>query len=89
MKKRCIIHYKGLSNYSNLTQLSKTNKERILLAKAEREKLGGKHYHRDQCDGVPESFGENDYMHLEPCCKKFTLILAGRSSHQGPSVEER
>ena len=55
MKKRCIIHYKGLSNYSNLKQLSKTNKERILLAKAEREKLGGKHYHRDQCDGVPES----------------------------------
>ena len=77
MKKRCIVHYKGLSNYSNLKQLSKTNKERILIAKAEREKLGGKHYHRDQCDGVPESFGENYYMHLEPCYKKFTLILAG------------
>ena len=89
MKKRCIIHYKGLFNYSNLKQLRKTNKERIFLAKTEREKLGDKYYHRDQCDGVPESYGENDYTHLEPCCKRFTFILAGRSSHPGPSVEER
>ena len=33
MKKRCIIHYKGLSNYSNLKQLSKTNKEKYYLQK--------------------------------------------------------
>lgn len=80
MKKRCIIHYKGLSNYTKLKELSERNKERILEAKVEREKLGGEHYHKLQCDGIPKSFALQDCIHLEPCYKKFTLILAGQSS---------
>lgn len=82
MKEKCIIHYKGFTGYSKLKQLSEINKQKILLKKVERENLGGEHYHKDQCDSIPESFGENDYIHLEPCYKKFTLILAGQSSRQ-------
>jgi len=69
-----------LSNYSKLKELSERNKDRILEAKIEREKLGGEHYHKFQCDCIPESFSPQDCVHLEPCYKKFTLILAGQSS---------
>ena len=86
MKRKCIIHYKGHSNYSNLKELSQTNRERILLAKEEREKLGGNHHHKEQCESIPDSFGENDCIHLEPCYKKFTLILA---RNKEPSKEAR
>ncbi|KAG1711251.1 hypothetical protein GQR58_002553 [Nymphon striatum] len=82
MERKCIIHYKGFTEYKNLKELSERNKGRILEAKKEREKLGGEHHHKDQCDGIPEKFGAKDCIHLEPCYKKFTLILAGQSTRQ-------
>ena len=81
-ERRCIIHYKGFTDYKNLKDLSERNKGRILEAKKEREKLGGEHHHKDQCDGIPEKFAAKDCIHLEPCYKKFTLILAGQSARQ-------
>ena len=74
MKRKCIVHYKGFSNYSNLKELSQTNKERILLAKEEREKLGGDHYHKEQCELISDDFGENDCIHLEPCYKMYCAL---------------
>ena len=51
-------------------------------AKKAREQLGGEHHHKEKGDGIPETFAENDCIHLEPCYKKFTLILAGQSTRQ-------
>ena len=82
MKKMCIIHYKGFPDYTNLKELSERNKQRIVEAKKEREQLGGVHHHKEQYDGIPETFAENDCIHLESCYKKFTLILAGQSTRQ-------
>ena len=48
MKKRCIMHYKGFPKYFKLKELSKTNNQRISVAKKERKTLGGEHQHKDQ-----------------------------------------
>ena len=48
----------------------------------EREQRGGENHHKEQCDGIPETFAENDCIHSEPCYKKFALILAGQSVWQ-------
>ena len=85
MKRRCIIHYKGFPDYTNLKELIERNKQRIVEVKKEREQLGGEHHRKEQCDGIPETFAENDCIHLEPCYKKFTLILAGQSTRQSKS----
>ena len=66
----------------NLKELSERNKQRIVEAKKECEQLVGEHHHKEQCDGIPQSFAKNDCLHLEPCCKKFTLILTGQSTRQ-------
>ena len=89
MKKRCIIHYKEFTEYSKLKELSAANKGRISEAKKERETLGGEHQHKDQCDGIPETqtFADSHCIQLEPCYKKFTPILAGKTS-QHP-IEQR
>ena len=39
-----------------LKELSETNKQRISKAKKECETLGGEHQHKDQYDGIPETF---------------------------------
>ncbi|XP_066931362.1 uncharacterized protein [Clytia hemisphaerica] len=87
--KKCIIHYNGYPKYSVPKALSEINRKRILEAKEERQKLGGAHYenHMEQCNGVPEFFNENHFMHSEPCYKKFTMILSGQSSKQKDNPE--
>ena len=54
MKRRCIIHYKGFPDYTNLKELSERNKQRIVEVKKEREQLGGEHHHKEQCDGITD-----------------------------------
>ena len=80
MDRKCIVHYKGFDEYTHLKELSERNKERILEAKRERERTGGEHHHKEQCDSVPEIFASKDSIQLEPCYKKFTLILSGQSA---------
>ena len=89
MKRYCIVRYPGFDNYSNLKEVSERNKQRILEAKKERETLGGSHHHKDQCSSVPDDIGENYCIHLEPCYKKFTLILAGASQTENANTEKR
>ena len=88
MKKKCIILYKGFPKYSKLKELSETNKQRISEANKERETLGGELQHKDQCDGISEAFADSHCIHLEPCNKNFTLLLAGKASQQH-SIEQR
>ena len=82
MKKSCIIHYKVFPKYSKLKKLSETNKQWISEAKKKCETLGGEHQHKDQCDGIPETFSDSHCIHLEPFYKKFTLTLTGKTSNQ-------
>ena len=51
-------------------------------------KHGREHQHKDQSDGIPETFAGSHCIYLEPCYKKFTLILAGKTSHKHP-IEQR
>ena len=67
MKRRCKIYYKGFPDYTNLKEFSERNKPRIVEAEKESEQLVGEHDHKEQCDGIPESFAENDCIHLESC----------------------
>ena len=71
-----------------LKELSETNKQRISKAKKECETLGGEHQHKDQYDGIPETFTDSHFIHSEPYYRKFTLVLAGKTSHQNP-IQQR
>ena len=51
--------------------------------------MGGDNHHPDQCNCIPEEFGQEDRIHLVPCYKKFTLILSGQSSRQEDVPQER
>ena len=72
----CIVHYPGHQNYSKLKSLSEINKKKILEAKQLRESLKGSNHHEEQCGAIPAVFSSSDQLHLEPCYKKFTLILS-------------
>lgn len=88
----CIIHYDIKdARYSNIKPLSEVNKERIQAAKNLRESKGGLNYHKQQCDSVPEQFDSSlPGIHLDPCYKKFTLILSQekKGSSSCPSTPE-
>ena len=77
-ERNCIVHYEIRdAKYSNLKEISSTNKERIYAAKSLRETLGGPNQHADQCQLVPKEIDPVRHgVHLVPCYKKFTLILA-------------
>ena len=74
----CIIHYKVKdTKYSKIKPISNVNQERIFEAKLLREKKGGSNHHEEQCCLIPEEIDHSrDGIHLEPCYKKFTLILS-------------
>ena len=71
-KKQCIVQYTGLWPYSVLKDVN---------AKAKRQTLKGRNHHEEQCLLVPDNIQDATHaVHMTPCCKKFTLILAGESS---------
>ena len=74
-----------------MKQLSDQNKLRIVRAKEKRKSLGGDNYdnHVDQCNSIPEEFSETDCIHLEPCYKKFTLILSQSNNQKDPPQDVR
>ena len=79
---RCIVHYpkKDESKYSNIKEISKVNEERIRRAKSERETYTDENFHREQCESIPDEINhEKDGIHLDPCYKKFTLILSKKN----------
>ena len=75
----CIMHYpnKDESNYTDIKEISTINKERIRLAKPERETYTDKNFHREQCASIPNEINRDKHgTYLELCYKQFTLILA-------------
>ena len=83
-KKQCILHYAGLGPYSELEDVNEEKETRIRAAKAKRQTLKGRNHHEQQCLFVPDNIQDATHaVHMTPCYKKFTLILAGESSgHQ-------
>ena len=80
-KKQRIAHYAGLGPYSELKDVNKEKKARIRAAKAKRQTLKGRNHHEEQCLLVPDNMQDATHaVHMTPCYKKFTLILAGESS---------
>ena len=74
----CVVHYNLKDvQYSNVTPLSENAHGRLLEAKAIRQELGGENEHKHQCDSIPAVINPNKHgIHLEPCYKKFTLIIS-------------
>ena len=72
MTLKCIIHYNcaDKTKYSKIKPLSEKNKERIISAKALREKTEGNNHHEEQCSNIPEVFEETHGIHMGPCYKK-------------------
>ena len=74
----CIVHYNLKDvQYSNVTPLSENAHGRLLEAKAIRQELGGENEHKHQCDSISAFINPSRHgIHLEPCYKKFTLIIS-------------
>ena len=75
-KKTCIIHYHAFDSYYEIKSVSSANEDRIRAAKLKREGLQGENYHQVQCESMPETISDDHGIHMTPCYKKFTLILA-------------
>ncbi len=83
----CIIHYNLKdAKYSKLKSISEINKQGIISAKNLREPKGGLNHHKEQCDSITQEIHPAKHcIHLEPCYKKFVLIL---SQEKANSKEE-
>ena len=54
----CIVHYPNQRHYSDVKQLSDTNKDKITKAKVKRMQEGGSHLHYDKCSIIPDTLAE-------------------------------
>ncbi len=92
-KLHCMIHYTiKEAKCSKIKAISEINKDNIYAAKDYREELGSQNYHKQQCRSIPDEIDpESHGIHLEPCYKKFTLILFIKKSSSAPggSSDER
>lgn len=79
---KCIIHYNIKdAKYSKIKTISEINKQRILEAKNLRIAKGGSNHHKEQCDSIPDEINPSEHgIHLEPCYKKFVLIVSQEKS---------
>ena len=77
-RKSCVVHYEIINEkYSFLENISENAYQRILEAKTIHEELGGANFHREQCLNVPDVLDPAVHaVHLNPCYKKFTLIIS-------------
>ena len=78
----CIVHYNARdAKYSKIKPVSSINKTKINAAKSLRESLGGVQHHKEQCHLIPETINETKHgIHLEPCNKKFPIILSQKDA---------
>jgi len=88
-KRKCIIHYSGLGEYSEIKTVNEQNEKRILEAKSKREELKGENHHKSQCDSIPEVITKDHGVHITPCYKKFTLILSNSPYDPVPETVRR
>ena len=89
----CIVHYTDQDpvKYSKIKQISAVNEQRIKAAKLEREQLvDSSNRHLEQCRSIPEIIDYQKHgIHMEPCYKKFTLILAKKAKQSIPKPVQR
>ena len=74
-----IVHYPNAdeTKYNGVKEIFVRNKDRIRVAKSERETYTDENFHRKQCASIPNKIShDKPGIHLEPCFKQFTLILA-------------
>ena len=93
---QCAVHYTGVNRtYSVLKSLSQNQHQRLLEAKRVQEQgTLPENKHATQCETIPvPDFVAKFYgVHLEPCYKKFTSILAPsrkRNAGNDPKVNRR
>ena len=77
----------------NMVVLSSNAHARLLEAKQIRRDQGGKNAHREQTALIPEHIDPNIHgIHMEPCYKKFTLIISQKrqlSDDGNPSTSKQ
>ena len=82
----CVVHYAIKdSRYSQLKPLSDNQYGRLLAAKEIRQGSTELNAHTEQCAAIPDGgFDKTKHgVHLDPCYKKFTAIIA-RSRKRKP-----
>eukprot|EP00794_Sanderia_malayensis_P012447 gene12447-13734_t len=67
----CIVHYKNIKEES-ITRLTEKSHSSLLASKSIRERLGGDNWHKEQCEGIPQVFSDDQGYHRS-CYAKFTL----------------
>ena len=75
----CVAHYNLKdTEYSDLKSLSENQYQRLLEAKRIRQGSIEQNQHSEQCLSIPDNgFDVNKHgVHLNPCYKKFTLIIS-------------
>ena len=84
MALQCVAHYESSKyDYSKLIVLSSNAHSRLLQAKQIRRDQGGTNVHREQGALIPDHIDPNIHgIHMEPCYKKFTLIISQLKRNQ-------
>ena len=73
----CIIHYKGLKDYDDLSPTTTQAAKTISLAKLLHESSANRD-HDKQCSSIPPDGLTNHHYHKKPCYNKFTRIVRGQ-----------
>ena len=83
----CIIHYEGLSNYDELSEVTTKTADKILLAKSLHQSSNDA-THEKQCKSIPNDELTNYHYHKNPCYKKFCRITVKSKSSSKPTPSE-
>ena len=59
------------------------------MASGGRQELGGSNEHADQCSSIPGTLDDTLHgIHMEPCYKKFTMIISKAHAKRKHSTED-
>ena len=74
----CVAHCSSKDfEYGELIPLSDHAHSRLLEARAIRLEKGGQNEHQEQCSSIPNEVDDVLHgIHMEPCYKKFTIIIS-------------
>ena len=84
-----MAHYPSKDfEYSELIPLSQHAHAWLLEARKIRQELGSNE-HADQCSSIPGTFDDTLHgIHIEPCYKKFTMIISKARAKTKHSTED-
>ena len=86
----CMAHYPSKDvEYDELIPLSQHAHVWLLEARKIRQELGGSNEHADQCSSIPGTLDDTLHgIHMEPCYKKFTMIISKVRAKRTHSTED-